>query len=256
MSKEGTTEDSAEELQKNLLPRVEIVGIEDEKNIEKINELVFELYKEAVTVVNLAALLLDEAANARGGWQRKQAICAGLIIRISKFMRVVTQLSAKRDRADVIFVLNRSILESAINLEFLLTKTDDGVFDQFVKFSLGPERELYDTIQANIAERGGEIWMIEKRMMESINNVCQASGVKIEEVKQKYGDWGGGLRERPKAVKKEEQYLGLQRISSHAVHGSWVDLCMHHLNYEPKTDVFSPRQFIRRGGCPASGSCG
>jgi hypothetical protein len=26
-------------------------------------------------------------------------------------------------------------------------------------------------------------------MLKSINNVCEASGVKIEEVNQKYGDW-------------------------------------------------------------------
>jgi hypothetical protein len=222
------------------MPRVEIAGIGDETNIEKVNEVVFELYKEALSVVNLAAHLLDDTANAKGGWPRNQAICAGLMIRIGKFMLVVTQLSAKRDRADIVFALNRSILESAVNLEFLLTKNDDAVFDQFVKLSLGPERELYDTIQANIAERRGEVLAIEKRMMESIYRVCQASGVKIEEVKQKYGDWGGGLKERLKAVKKEEQYLAVQRLPSHAVHGSWVDLSMHHLNYEPKTDVFLP----------------
>src|SRR5882724_4123492 len=169
------TEGTAEELEKNLMPRVEVAGIAGETDIEKVNELVFELYKEALSVVNLAAHLLDDAANAKGGWPRNQAICAGLMIRITKFMLVVTQLSAKRDRADVVFALDRSILESAVNLEFLLTKNDDAVFDQFVKLSLGPERELYDTIQANIAERGGEVLAIEKRMMESINCLCQAS---------------------------------------------------------------------------------
>ena len=239
MPKERTTGGTPEELQKNLLPRVEIAGIEHEKNIEKINELVFELYKESVSILNLAAHLLDDAANAKGGWPRNQAICAGLIIRISKFMLVVTQLSAKGDRADVVFALNRSILESSINLEFLLAKNDDAAFEQFVRFSLGPERELYDIIQANIAERGCEV-LIEKRMLDSINSVCKKSGVKIEEVKQKYGDWGGGVRERLKALKKEKEYVAVQRLPSHAVHGTWVDLCMRHLEYDAKADVFLP----------------
>lgn len=162
------------------------------------------------------------------------------MIRISKFMLVVTQLSATRNRADVVFALNRSILESAVNLEFLLTKNDDAVFEQFVKSSLGPERELYDTIQTNVVERGGKLLPIEKRMLDSINRVCQASGVKIEEVNQKYGDWGGGVRERLKFLKKEEQYVALQRLPSHAVHGTWVDLCMRHLEYDAKADVFLP----------------
>lgn len=239
-TKKQMTEGTAEELEKNLMPRVEIVGIGNEKSIDKINGLVFELYKEAVTVLNLAAHLLDDAANVKGGWPRNQAICAGLIVRISKFMLVVTQLSAKRDRADVVFALNRSILESAVNLEFLLTKNADAVFDQFVKFSLGPERELYDMIQAKIGERGGEVLPIEKRMLDSINGVCKRSGVKIEEVKQKYGDWGGGVKERLKALKKEEEYVAVQRLPSHAVHGTWVDLCMRHLEYDAKADVFLP----------------
>ena len=233
---EGTPE-TQEEM---LLPRVDIGGIADETDSEKVNELVFELYTEALSVVNLAAHLLDEAAYAKGGWPRNQAICAGLMIRISKFMVVVTQLSAKRDRAEVVIALNRSILESAVNLEFLVRTDGDAYFDQFVKFSLGPERELSDIIQANIAARRGEVWPIEQRMLESINDVCQASGVKIEEVNRKYGDWGGGLRERLKALNKEEKYVGVQRIPSHAVHGTWVDLYKHHLDHDSKTDVFSP----------------
>jgi hypothetical protein len=238
--KKQVTQGTAEELENNLMPPVEIAGIGDETNPEKVNEVVFELYKEALSVVNLAAHLLDDAANEKGGWSRNQAICAGLMIRISKFMLVVTQLSAKRDRADVVFALNRSILESAVNLEFLLTKNDDAVFDQFVKFSLGPERELYDIVQANIAAHGGELLPIEKRMLDSINGVCQASGVNIEEVNQKYGDWGGGVRQRLKALNKEEQYVAVQRLPSHAVHGTWVDLYMRHLEHDVKADVFLP----------------
>src|SRR6266705_2670367 len=180
--------------------RVEIAGIAGETDPEKINVVAFELYKEALSVVNFAAHLLDEPAAVKGGWPRNQAICAGLMIRIAKFMLVVTQLSTKRDRAEVVTALNRSIMESAINLEFLVSTNDEKYFDQFVRFSLGPERELYDIIQANVAARGGEVWSIEQRMLESINHVCQESGVKIEEVNRKYGDWSGGLRERLKAL--------------------------------------------------------
>jgi hypothetical protein len=223
-----------------LSPRVEIGAVGGEKDPEKLNELVFELYKEALSVVNLAAHLLDDAAAGKGGWVRNQAVCAGLMIRVSKFMLAVTQLSATKNRAEVVHALNRSILESATNLEFLATKNDDKCFEQFVKFSLGPERELYDLIQKNIVERGGEVRPIEKRMLESINNVCSASGAKIEEVNQKYGDWGGGVRERLKALDKEELYVASQRIPSHAVHGTWVDLVMNHLDYNAKNGVFVP----------------
>src|ERR1700726_4728960 len=218
------TEGTTEALEEMLSPRVEIAGIASETETEKINAVAFELYKEAWSVVNLAAHLLDETASAKGGWPKNQAICAGLMIRICKFMLVVTQLSAKGDRAEVVSALNRSINESAINLEFLVKTNDDKYFNQFVKFSLGRERELYDIIQTNVAARGGEARPIEHRMLKSINDVCQASGVKIDEVNRKYGDWGGGIRERLRALNKEERYVGMQRLPSHAVHGTWVDL--------------------------------
>lgn len=234
------TESTTQNLHEMIGPPVGITGVKNETDIEKVNALAFELYKEARAVVHVIACLLDDAAAKKGGWPRNQAICAGLMIRISKFMLVVTQLSATRNRADVVFALNRSIMESAINLEFLVSTNEDKFFDQFVEFSLGPERELYDQIQANIAERSGQVLPIEKRMLDSINDVCQGSGVKIEEVNQKYGDWGGGVKERLKALNKEKQYVGVQRLPSHAVHGSWVDLYKHHLAYNANAGVFEP----------------
>jgi hypothetical protein len=225
---------------KMILPRVEIAGVGSEKSAEKINAIAFELYKESLSIVNFVAHLIDELASLRGGWPRNQAICAGLMVRISKFMRVVMQLSATRDRAEVVCALNRSIMESAINLEFLVRTNDEKYFDQFVKLCLGPERELYDLINTNVSRRNGEVWPIEQGMLESINDVCQASGVKIDDVHRKQVDWGGNLRQRLEILNKEDQYVGMQRIPSHAVHGTWVDLYQNHLQYDSKTQLFSP----------------
>ena len=122
-----------------MIERVDIGGVENETVIDKVNALAFELYKEALSLVNLACHLFDQASAQEGGWPRNQAICAGLIIRISKFMMVVTQLSATKNRAEVVNALIRPIMESVINLEFLVGKTDNRFFDQFVKSSLGPE---------------------------------------------------------------------------------------------------------------------
>ena len=236
----NTTEGTPAALEAQLDPPIDISGIAHEKDEAKLNALVFELYKEALSVVNLAAHILDEAASIKGGWPRNQAICAGLMVRITKFMLVVVQLSAKGNRFEVVAALNRSIMESAVNLEFLVRKNDERFFDQFVKFSLGPERELYDLIKANIEARNGEVWPIELRMLKSIDDVCRISGVKIEDAERKYGDWGGGVKERLKALNKEEQYVSMQRIPSHAVHGTWVDLCQYHLKHDAKVDLFAP----------------
>jgi hypothetical protein len=160
-------------------------------------------------------------------------------MRIAKFMTAVMQLSdGDRDKREVIAALNRSIVESVVNLRFLITKDDPRFFSQFVEFSLGPERELYDAVQKNIEARGSTL-PIEKRMLESVARICRLSGTTIDQVRVKYGDWGGGLRQRLKAIDFEESYVGLQRIPSHSVHGSWVDLLFHYL--DEAGDGFTPR---------------
>src|SRR5205823_14501044 len=87
--------------------------------------------------------------------ERNQAICSGLLVRIVKFMRgSLAILSHGDDLGEVILTHLRCIGESAINVRFLILKNDDSLFDQFVKVSLGPERELYDIIKKNITQRG------------------------------------------------------------------------------------------------------
>jgi hypothetical protein len=197
--------------------------------------LAFELYKEATTVIVVAAHL---AGTTDGVLPRNQAICVGLLVRIGKFMAAVMQLSAEDNRREVVLSLNRSILESAVNLRFLLTKNSADMFDAFVKATLGPERELYDVIQNNISARDGKRLPIEERMLGSIERVVRLSGMTIDKVSPKRQEWGGSLRDRLKAIGEETYYLFVQRIPSHAVHGSWVDLLLHHL--DEKEDGFVP----------------
>ena len=141
-------------------PAVDVQPIHNCKTLHESGGIAFELYKEACRVVVFAAHLLDDTAAARGGFARNQAICTGLMVKISKFMVAVIQLSTGDDRGEIVLALDRIILESAISLEFLVRSKDDKYFDQFVDFSLGPEREVYDQIQANIVARNGEVWPI------------------------------------------------------------------------------------------------
>jgi len=213
----------------------EPVAVNDETLQECVTKksfspLAFELYKETVMVLAVCSHGHTGPSPEEMALPRDQAICAGLLVRIAKFMTAVASLvSQDSNRGDVVFALNRSITESATNLRFLVMKNEDRFFDQFVRFSLAPERELYDVIQKNIAERGGEILPIEERMLKSIDRVCRLSGVAITDVQPKVGDWGGGLRNRLIALGEGEGYAAQQRLPSHAVHGTWVDLVQHHL---------------------------
>lgn len=195
---------------------------------KSFSPLALELYDEAVRVLNVCS----QAHGLSGEFVllRRQAICAGLLVRIAKFMTAVTSLVSQDSYCgDVVFALNRSITESATNLRFLAIKNEDRFFDQFVRSSLAPEREFYELIQKNIAARGGEILPIEQRMLKSIDRLCQLSGVLITDVQEKSGDWGGGLRNRLIYLGESEWYAAQQRLPSHVIHGTWVDLVQHHL---------------------------
>jgi hypothetical protein len=235
-------ESDAKELMDMLGEPVDISGIDDETDINKIDAKSFELYKETISLVRVCFSILDEESHSKGGFARNHAICVGLLVRISKFMTAVIQLSASTDRREVVQALSRSIMESATNVEFLAQATDDKYFNQYVEYSLAPERELYDTIQENIKKADGQVLPIETRMLESIDHVCRASAMKIEDVNKKHREWGESMRKRLEAIGKDGgYYVALQRVPSHAVHGSWVDLQMNNLEFNEEKNVFTPR---------------
>lgn len=206
-----------------------------------MDELSFELFKETAGVlIACAHTLVSHEDLEKIVFRRNQAICIGLLVRIVKFMKAIAAILSNGDElGEVILGLFRCIGESAVNARFLMLRNDPSLFDQFVQVSLGPERELYDTIQKNIAARDGHPLPVETRMLASIERLCAVSGAKIEEVPRKHAEWGGGMRKRIEALGLDGTYAMVQRIPSHAIHGTWADLAMHHLRKQDSG--FSPK---------------
>jgi hypothetical protein len=202
---------------------------------EDFTELAFKLYRETGCVLSVVAHAYIGQPGSKMALKLEQAICAGFVIRIVKFMISVVQLGEQADRGEVILALNRSIFESAVNLRVLVLKNS---YDEFIKSGLSVERELYDLIASNIQARGGEVLPIESRMLESVQHTFDRSGCKLEDVNAKFKPWGGGMRNRLKDIGWAEAYVSMERIPSHAVHGTWVDLLFHHL--KPADGRFAP----------------
>lgn len=199
-------------------------------------ELAFELYKETLMV--LFVILHVQVSHEKRdnfAFPRDQAICAALLCRITKFMRaVLAMLSHGDELGEVVLALSRCMAESVINLRYLIHRDDERLYNQFVKLSLSPERELYDVIHKNIEGREGEVLPIETRMLQSIDRLCKSAGVSISDVNLRYSDWDGGLRKRINALGLNDYYAGIQRVPSHAIHGTWVDLMLHHMDESPE----------------------
>ena len=204
--------------------------------------LLFDLYKETGRLLTVTGAARIGYAGDAAKLERNQAICAGLLVRISKLMTSVVKLSSDIEHGETVQVLNRCIIESMVNVRYLLLKDSDTVYDRFVKNGLRPERELYDFIHENISLRDGKRLAIEESMLNSILDKCQSSGVTVDEINPKAGSWGGSLQDRVKALGFEgKAYTVLQGIPSHAVHGTWMDLLNNHLlrredGFEPNLD--------------------
>ena len=213
-----------------LPQRVEVTAkvIDDYREKRLLSKLCLQLYQETGSLCVLCANADIGGKESKWVFDRKQAICAGLLIRIAKFMLAVIRLSAGQEHGEVIMALNRSITESAVNLRFLISKNDDELFESFVRTSLSTEREFYDLVMRHIDQRG-ETLVIEERILKSIGRVASLSGVDIQEVDPGFHRWAGGLRQLYEALGQPERYVTEERMGSHAVHGTWVDLVLNHL---------------------------
>ncbi len=230
-----------DEIEKLVGPPVEVTeeAIETCRANDQFGELVFDLYREAARLVCASGGTFFGYDGVEIKLDRNRAICAGLLVRISKLMLSVVKLSSGIEHGETVQVVNRCIIESMVNVRYLLLKADDEVFDKFVKNDLRAERELYDFIHDSIRTRGGEELAIEQSMLSSILAKCESSGVTIDDINSRAGSWGGSFENRVKALGfGQNEDTIFQRIPSHAVHGTWMDLLNNHLLR--KEDGFEP----------------
>ena len=207
-----------------LPPRVEFdqQGLEGQ-SFDQLTELALRLYRESRSLITAAARYHEPAEIAR-----PQAVCCGLLARMTKFMRCIDVIaSTLAMSADVLLAMNRCMLETAVNVMFLLHSEDPDIYDDFMKKGLGPDREFYDSVQANIAVAGGPTPM-EERILASIQRLVQQSGLRIEDIPVRHQEWGGNMREKIAAIGWDGLYIPY-RGGSHAVHGTWADVLMRHL---------------------------
>lgn len=233
-----TTQPPSGEEQINALigPPVEITDaiLAECKQEADFTRLAHGLYSEAGRVLAVCSCVGIATDPSMIAFKRNQAICVGLIVRITKLMSAVTRLASEGDRREVVLALSRCIFESATNARFLILKNDNALYDAYVQCSLGPEREFYDKVTAAIAARGGKALPIEERMLDSIQRMAKVSGLKIEDVPPGHREWGGSVRGRIQALGlPDHAYASTQRFPSHAVHGTWVDLLVNHLEQRP-----------------------
>lgn len=180
---------------------------------------------------------------------KESAVLGGNLIRLLKLNTSFLQ-NICEGKSEICFIIGRSMAETAINLKYMLIEGEDRVKRNYIKYSLITEKELWETIKSNIAERNGDSLNIEKRMQISIENSFDASDFEIDDINRS-SKWKS-IKSRADVVAGEMFYSIFYGMGSHAVHGNWQDILMNNLDqsgddFKLQLDWKSPRPQILDG---------
>ncbi|MGW3959122.1 DUF5677 domain-containing protein [Amycolatopsis sp. NPDC005003] len=168
---------------------------------------------------------------------RNRAVVRGLIVRLMKLMRLTLRELKDQETFQQLSVF-RDAIETVATLLYLLQDDGSGArFDQYIQNSLIAERHLWDNIQKNIEQRGGQVLPIEERMMRSIKRAAEAGGVTDVSQLPSRGAIGYPSTEARVRLLGPQVYEAY-RGGSVETHGDWNDLFRNHLHYEDGT--FTP----------------
>lgn len=201
--------------------------------------ILFEWYKHIAGVCTILASISRHSPAIRKTPILHYAILTGLLNRCSRLMLSVIRLSAKNKYGETIRLLGRSIVESAVTVQWLCLKDSNDCFQRYLAEGVKRDLIFKDHIQRNIAEREGKAQIIENRMLLSIQKCVESTGISEDQIRQTKSlpdFWSmccdTGLSER--------FYIVVQRMGSHEVHGTWTSLWAHYLTQDEHGE-YSPR---------------
>lgn len=200
--------------------------------------ILFEWYKYVGIFCNIVACISPDSPAIRKVHPIHYAILTGLLNRCSRLMLSNVRLSSIRKYGETTSLLDRSISETAIKVQWLCHKNNAESFVRYIADSLSQDLILKKQISENIANRNGNILEIEQRMLKSIDRYIKLSELSEQDI--------NNAKRLPNFYSMcddlklgELFYTAIQRMGSHAVHGTWSELVANYLQHE--NGRFHPR---------------
>lgn len=199
-----------------------------------------------ITVLIGASFRTDEYGNPRP-MTRDEAILGGLLARVIKLQTSFFDQICQR-RQETAIILKRCLVETLVNLAFLIKNNSKNFFDGFIKYSfVGSIPRLQQYIENEIQARGHTLPM-EERMLESMRRSQRKAGFSDEDITLGYSPWPKTIRERFQEVFDNSSiaYLAFMSGPSNAIHGNWEDIVRYNMKFNdghwcPKLDWANPR---------------
>jgi len=217
------------------LPENEVPGKTDHM------ETMFDWYRH-VGLLTITAMNIDvDSPACRDHPDLHFSILRGLLNRCARLVLATMKISRERNHGEIVAILARCTMETAVNGCWLIGEEDDGSFQKYLANGLKAEVKFCDLVRENIAGREGEIWEIEGRMLEFEKQVMSLAGMSEQEIVANPGlpDFYSRIRQLDY---DDLAYAAIYRIGSHAVHGSWPDLVDHYLETDEHESRLDPRE--------------
>lgn len=156
------------------------------------------------------------------------AVLRGLINRSCRILLAMLKIATENKQGEIVMLLSRCLFESCTKLRWLILRDNEEMFLRYLADGLKAEFELREIISRNVQDRDGKSLVIEDRMLRSIQSTIAAAPYAEDELKdaKKLPDLASMCRELGYG---DLGYVALQRLGSHAVHGTWPDLLFHYL---------------------------
>lgn len=200
--------------------------------------ILFEWYKYVGGFCNTISCISPDSPAFQNVPPVHFAVLIGLLNRCSRLMLANVRLSSTRKYGETTSLLDRSISEAAIKVQWLCSKNNDDSFVRYLADGLKKDLILKAQITENIQNRSGNTLVIEQRMLDSIQNCINLSGLSEQDVNKakKLPDLASMCNDLEYG---DVLYTSIQRMGSHAVHGTWSELVFHYIKYEDER--FYPR---------------
>ena len=204
--------------------------------------ILFEWYKFVGVLSTVTAHIQRHSPAYKPVPSEHYYILVGLLNRCARLMLSNIALSHEGKFGETTAIVDRCIFETAIKIIWLCSDSSQEKFTRFLADGLKTELDFKQQIYSKIAARNGDVLPIESRMLHSIANHIDASGLtegQIEETK-KLPDLASMLM----TIGLDRLiYVTAQRIGSHHIHGTWPSLLSHYLEEVPS----GSREFVPRG---------
>lgn len=203
-----------------------------------INDIMYDLVELHKSTIELfsnnlySKFEIDEEGVSKVPLTRNEAILYGCLVKYLKINLSILENTCN-NKQDIVFILNRTLSELLLNIFYFIDKSDNKVYDDFVKSSLIEDKKLFDTVNADKRESSIEI---RERMKNSILNLSQYSSISIESKKQLVkNDWpsvNARLKDLVSPELSKVFYNIFYGMASHSVHSSWSEIFYSNLKTE------------------------